>query len=75
MSGMKSQRLVELSVSAEVSEFFRAELEAFVDASRRLRPAAWARVDRLQQTCLREAPANAAGRDRSERVIAEMLFG
>ena len=39
------------SVSAEVSEFSRAELEAFVNWSRYSRPAAWAHVDVLRLSC------------------------
>ncbi len=75
MGMMESVSLVEQSVSADVSEFARAELEAFVALSRRLRPDAWSRVERLQRTCRLESPSTASGRQRSERVMAQMLFG
>ncbi len=68
---MESPTLARQSVSADVSEFARAELEAFVAASKRQRPLAWSRVDQLQEACRRESPATAAGLDRPERVLAE----
>ena len=72
---MESTTLASQSVSADVSEFFRAELEAFVATSKRQRPFAWSRVEALQRACRRESPATdpatAAGRDRSGRVPAE----
>jgi hypothetical protein len=39
-----------------MSEFARAELEAFVDSSKQQRPYAWSRVEQLQQACRRESP-------------------
>ena len=68
---MESPTLARQSVSADVSEFARAELEAFVAASKRQRPSAWSRVEQLQQACRRESPATAAGLSRSERVLAD----
>jgi hypothetical protein len=68
---MERLTLAAPSVSADVSEFFCAELEAFVATSNRERPGAWARVEALQQACRREAPATAAALGRSERVLAE----
>ncbi len=68
---MESPTLARQSVSADLSEFGRAELEAFVVTMKRQRPSAWSRVEQLQQACRRESPATAAGLDRSERVLAE----
>jgi hypothetical protein len=68
---MESLTLAARSVSADVSEFFCAELEAFVATSKRQRPIAWARVEELQQVCRRESPATAAGLGRLERLLAE----
>jgi hypothetical protein len=68
---MESPTLVRQSVSADVSEFARAELDAFVATNRRQRPGAWARVEQLQQVCRRESPATPAGLSQSQRVLAE----
>jgi hypothetical protein len=68
---MESPTLAAQSVPADVSEFFRAELEAFVAISRRLRPASWARVEILQQVCRIESPASSDGLSRSVRLLAE----
>jgi hypothetical protein len=70
---MESATLASQSLSADVFEFFRAELEAFVATSKRQRPFAWSRVEALQRACRRESPATAvtAGRERSGRVPAE----
>jgi hypothetical protein len=54
-----------------VSEFFRAELEAFIAMSRRLRPTSWARVEKLQQVCRIESPTSSAGLSRSVRLLRE----
>ena len=75
MFGMESLFLEERSVAADMSEFARAELEAFVAASRKQWASAWAHVELLQQACRREAPATAIGRERSERAVAELAFG
>ena len=53
---MESPTLARQSVSADVSEFARAELEAFVAYCKRHRPAAWARVEQLQRICRQESP-------------------
>ena len=58
---MEDPSLAAQSIGADVSEFIRAELEAFVELSRRVRPAAWARVEQLQRVCRTESPATAAG--------------
>ena len=68
---MESPTLARQSVSAELSEFARAELEAFVTTMKRQRPSAWLRVEQLQEACRRESPATAAGLSRAERVLAE----
>ena len=68
---MESPTLARQSVSADVSEFARAELEAFVATIKRQRPSAWSRVEQLQQAGRRESPATADGLSRSERVLAE----
>jgi hypothetical protein len=68
---MESLTLARQLVSADVSEFFRAELEAFVAASRWQRPSAWSRVEQLQRACRRESPATLAGLDRSVQTLAE----
>jgi hypothetical protein len=68
---MESSTLARQSVSADVSEFFRAELDAFVVMNKRERPTAWARVEQLQQTCRRESPATAADVIHSERVLRQ----
>ncbi len=60
------------SVSADVSEFARAELEAFVALNRRQRPAAWARIERLQQLCCRESSSTTLGGARSTRLMDEL---
>jgi hypothetical protein len=57
---MDSPTLARQSVSADVSEFARAELEAFVDHCKRERPAAWARVEQLQRVCRAAAPIRGA---------------
>jgi hypothetical protein len=69
--GMESPILAAQSVPADVSEFFRAELEAFIAMSRRLRPTSWARVEKLQQVCRIESPASSAGLSRSVRLLRE----
>ena len=56
---MESATLASQSLSSDVSEFFRAELEAFVATSKRQRPFAWSRVEALQRACRRESPATA----------------
>ncbi len=73
MRAMETPSLAKQSVAADVSEFARAELEAFVAARKRLRPSAWARVEELQQACRGESPGTAAGLSRSQRVLAEQL--
>ncbi len=70
-TAMESATLASQSVSADVSEFFRAELEAFVATSKRQRPFAWSRVEALQRACRRESPATATGRERPERLLAQ----
>lgn len=49
------------SISAVVSEFSRAELEAFVAQSRRICAHAWVRVEHLQRVCREAMPATSAG--------------
>ena len=71
---MQSPSLAEPSVSADVSEFARAELEAFVALNRRQRPAAWARIEQLQQLCRRESPSTTLGRERSTRLMDDLLL-
>lgn len=68
---MESSTLARQLVSADVSEFARVELGAFVATSKRERPSAWARVEQLQEACRREAPATVAGRGQSQRVLAQ----
>jgi plasmid stabilization system protein ParE len=48
---MESPTLARQSVSADLSEFARAEIEAFADWCKGTRPAAWAQVERLQSVC------------------------
>jgi hypothetical protein len=72
---MESPTLARQSVSADVSEFARAELDAFVATSKRQRPSAWLRVEQMQEACRRECPATAAGLGRSERLLAEQTAG
>jgi len=67
---MESLSLTAESVSADVSEFARAELAAFAALSKRQRPYAWWLVKRVQRACRRESPATAAGLSPSERVLA-----
>ena len=71
MRAMESPTLARQSVPAEVSEFFRAELEAFVVVNRRARPAGWARVEQLQRVCRECSPATPAGLERSISVLRE----
>ena len=71
IADMESPILARQSVPAEVSEFFRAELEAFVHQSRRGRPKAWALVERLQSVCLESSPATPSGLGRSIEVLRE----
>jgi hypothetical protein len=73
MRFMQSPALARQSVPADVSEFARAELEAFVAFNRRRRPAAWARVERLQRLCQVESPTTTAGFDRSRHVMTELV--
>ena len=70
---MERPTLALQSVSADLSEFGRVELEAFVATSKRQRPSAWARVEQLQEACRRESPATVAGRHRAEQVLAEQI--
>jgi hypothetical protein len=53
---VESPTLARQSVSADVSEFARVELEAFVAQCKRERPAAWARVEQLQFVCRAATP-------------------
>ncbi len=46
---------------AETSEFFRAELAAYVAKTSRDRPRSWAYVQRLQYACIYENPVSVAG--------------
>lgn len=79
---MQSLLLAAGSVPAETSEFFRAELEAFIAMAKSERPAAWRRVEQLQRVCRNESPATAAGRDslpersneRRERLTRSLLL-
>ena len=71
ISVMASPTLPAMAVSAEVSEFYQTELEAFVETSKRQRPKAWARVEQLQRACQSESPAPLAGAEQSARVLAE----
>jgi len=64
---MESPTLARQSVSADLSEFARAELEAFVAQCKRERPAAWARVEQLQRVCRAATPI------RSDHPLAEAL--
>jgi len=73
MPAMESRALARQSVTAEVSEFYRAELEAFVDLSRHARPHAWALVEKLQNACLASSPATLAGFDRSVQVLEDVV--
>ncbi len=68
---MESPTLAAMAVSAESSEFFQTELEAFVETSKRQRPKAWARVEQLKRACQSESPATLAGAERSARVLEE----
>lgn len=68
---MESPTQASVRVPTDNSEFFRAELEAFVETCKRQRPAAWARVEQLQQACRRESRATAAGLQRSKRDLGE----
>ena len=74
MGRVQSPTFAEPSASANVSEFARAELEAFVALNRRQRPAAWARIEQLQQLCRRESPSTTLGRERSTRLMGDLLF-
>ena len=74
MGRMQCPTLAERSVSADVSEFARAELEAFVALRRRQNPAAWARIEQLQQLCRRESPSTTLGRERSTRLMDDLLL-
>ncbi len=74
MGRMQCPTLAEPSVSADVSEFARAELEAFVALNRRQHPAAWARIEQLKQLCRRESPSTNLGRERSTRLMDDLLF-
>jgi len=58
---MESPTLARQSVPAEISEFARAELQAFADRCRRTSPLCWAMVQRLQRVCREELPATAVG--------------
>ena len=71
IAAMESPILARQSVLAEVSEFFRAELDAFVRESRNSRPRAWALVERLQSVCLESSPATPSGLGRSIEVLRE----
>ena len=64
---MESPTLARQSVSADLSEFARAELEAFVAQCKRERPAAWARVEQLQRVCRAVTPI------RSDHTVEEPL--
>ena len=64
---MESPTLARQSVSADLSEFARAELEAFVAQCKRDRPAAWARVEQLQRVCREATPI------RNDQPVAEQL--
>ena len=66
---MQSATLAKQSVPAETSEFFRAELAAFVTMKQRLRPRAWARVEELKRACWRDSPVTGEGSPRSEQVL------
>ena len=68
---MESPTLAAEAVPADVSEFFRAELDAFVAMHKRLRPTSWARVEKLQQVCRSESPASSTGFTRSVRLLDE----
>ena len=68
---MESPPLARQSASADLSEFGRVELGAFVATSKRQCPSAWARVEQLKEACRRESPATAAGLTRSEKVLTE----
>jgi hypothetical protein len=68
---VESPTLARQSVSADVSQFARAELEAFVALSKRQRPYAWSLVKQLQRACRRESPATAIGLRKSVRLLAE----
>ena len=61
---LESPTLARQSVTAALSEFGRAELEAFVATVKRQRPSAWSRVEQLQQACRREGVAGDGGRPR-----------
>ena len=71
ISAMESPTLAAMAVSAESSEFFQAELQAFVETSKRQRPRAWARVEQLQRACQSESPATLASAEPSARVLEE----
>ena len=68
---MESPTLAAMAATAKSSEFFRTELKAFVETSKRQRPKAWARVEQLKRACQTESPANLAGAERSARVLEE----
>ena len=70
---MERPTLALQSVSADLSEFGRVELEAFVATSKRQRPSAWARVEQLKEACRRESPETVAGLHRAERVLVEQI--
>ena len=75
MDRMQSPGLAQRSVGADLSEFARAELEAFVALNRRQRPAAWARVEELQQLCRGELLSTTLGRERSTHLVDDVSFG
>ncbi len=72
MPFMERPTLARQSVPADVSEFARAELEAFAAMSRISRPQAWARVESLQAVCRAESPATVAGLQASVEALGEL---
>lgn len=72
MRPMESPTLARQSVPADVSEFARAELEAFAAMNRCARPQAWARVEALQAVCRAESPATPAGLQVSVEALGEL---
>ncbi len=66
---MESPTLASMSIAAETSEFFRAELAAFVATNRQLRPKSWALVEQVQRNCLSESPATAEGLSQASQEI------
>ena len=69
---MEDPYLAAGSVPAATSDFYAAELQAFVAMAKMRRPSAWSQVEQLQRLCRDLSPATTAGADQANNELTSV---